>query len=563
MHTKRKRDKLVLFTADFETTTDPEDCRVWAYGLCEIGNPVNFIYGNNIEDFIGFCMLENHTLYFHNLKFDGEFILNWLFRNGYRYVENRRFFTSKTFTTLISDSGQFYSMEICFYKEEKSIKRVKIFDSLKILPFSVDAVAKGFNLPIQKLEIDYDEKREIGHILSDQEVDYLRNDVEIIARALDVLFKQGLTKMTQGSNALADYKKIVSEKRFKKWFPTPDYDADVRQSYKGGFTYLNPKFKEIDVEDGIVLDVNSLYPSVMYFNPLPYGEGMLFKGEYEEDNIYNLYVQMLTCQFELKEGMIPTIQEKHNLAFVPTEYLTSSKGEDVTMCLTSVDLELFLKHYNVYNLTYHSGWKFKSTTGLFKDYIDKWMKVKIESTKSGNKSMRTLAKLMLNALYGKFALNPHVQSKIPYMHEGVVKFKLGEPEIRKPIYIPVGSFITAWARYKTITSAQKLYNRFIYADTDSLHLLGTEIPDCLEIDDTELGKWSHESTFTRARFIRQKSYIEEIDGKLHITCAGMSSRCHQHVTWDNFHSGSTFGGKLQPRHVEGGIVLKDIDFTIR
>ena len=30
------------FTADFETTTDEEDCRVWAYALCEIGKPDNF-----------------------------------------------------------------------------------------------------------------------------------------------------------------------------------------------------------------------------------------------------------------------------------------------------------------------------------------------------------------------------------------------------------------------------------------------------------------------------------------------------------------------------------------
>ena len=57
------------FTADFETTTDELDCRVWAYALCEIGNVDNFIYGNSIEDFIEFCSdkKENYQLYFHNL----------------------------------------------------------------------------------------------------------------------------------------------------------------------------------------------------------------------------------------------------------------------------------------------------------------------------------------------------------------------------------------------------------------------------------------------------------------------------------------------------------------
>ena len=554
----------MLYTADFETTTDPTDCRVWAYGICEIGNPDNFTYGNDINDFMKWANEQGKaTVYFHNLKFDGEFILCWLFENGFKYVDDRRGLEKNTFTTLISDKGQFYSMEICFERKEKEKKSLTIYDSLKILPFSVAAIAKGFNLPISKLEIDYNETREKGHILTKEEIDYLRNDVDIVARALNTLFEQGLNKMTQGSNALYDYKQTVGNKNFNKWFPIPDYDSDIRQSYKGGFTYLNPKFKELDLTEGIVLDVNSLYPSVMYYQPLPYGEGIFFKGKYKEDKIYNLYVQMFTCQFELKPGYIPTIQLKNNLSFIPTQYLESSDGEDVTLCLTNVDLELFMEHYEVFNIEYHSGWKFKSTIGLFKDYIDKWNKVKMESTLNGNKAMRTLAKLMLNALYGKFALNPNVQSKIPWYDNGIVKYKLGEKETRDPIYIPAGTFITAWARHKTISSAQKVYDRFVYADTDSLHLIGTEIPDMLEVDPVKLGAWKHESTFTRARFIRQKSYIEEIDGVLNITCAGMPDRCYQFVTWDNFHTGMSYTGKLGMTHVEGGIVLKDIPFSIK
>ena len=555
---------MALFTADFETTTDPTDCRVWACGICEIGNPDNFIYMNDIDGFREWARKQRKvTTYFHNLKFDGEFILCWLFENGFKFVADRRDLEKNTFTTLISDKGQFYSLEICFERKGKEKDCLTIYDSLKILPFSVAAIAKGFNLPISKLEIDYNETREKGHILTKEEIDYLRNDVEIMARALHILFEQGLTKMTQGSNALYDYKRTVGTKNFSKWFPIPDYDSDIRQSYKGGFTYLNPKYKEIDLQKGIVLDVNSLYPSVMYYQPLPYGEGIFFKGKYKPDKIYNLHVQMFTCQFELKPGYIPTIQLKNNLAFVPTQYLESSDGEDVTLCLTNVDLELFFEHYNVYNIEYHSGWKFKSTVGLFKEYIDKWNTVKMESTLNGNKAMRTLAKLMLNALYGKFALNPNVQSKIPWYDNGVVKYKLGEKETRDPIYIPVGTFITAWARYKTIDSAQKVYDRFVYADTDSLHLIGTEIPDMLEVDPVKLGAWKHESTFTRARFIRQKSYIEEIDGELNITCAGMPERCYQYVTWDNFHTGSSYDGKLGMTHVNGGIVLKDIPFSIK
>lgn len=593
----------MLLTADFETTTNENDCRVWAWGVCEIGNPDFFTHGNTIESFFDFMEGSgNSTFYFHNLKFDGEFLLVYLFEHGFKHIIDRKEEDTKTFTTLISDKGQFYSIKIIFEKKGKKTNAVTIYDSLKILPFSVAQIAKGFNLSISKLELDYNKERQKGYILNQEEIEYLRNDVDIVARALHVLFQQGLDKMTQGSNALHDYKRTVTLKNFERWFPIPDYDHDVRQSYKGGFTYLNPSYKDLDIGEGLVLDVNSLYPWVMHDCPLPFGEGVYFKGKYVPDNLYNLYVQMFTCQFELKEGFIPTIQLKNNLSFIPTQYLTSSDGEEVTMCLTSVDLELFLEHYNVYNIEFHSGWKFKSTTGLFTEYIDKWTKVKIESTLNGNKAMRTLAKLMLNALYGKFALNPNVQSKIPYYDNGVIKYSMGAKETRNPIYIPVGTFITAWARHKTITSAQKVYDKFAYADTDSLHLdlklppelskmsndeleklttedlqkYGVDIPSDFVVDPVALGAWKIESRFTRARFLRQKSYIEDWNTPdtwdnpelynpdlLNITCAGMPQQCYKYVTWDNFHEGQSYSGKLQPKHVKGGIVLKEIDFTIK
>jgi hypothetical protein len=344
----------------------------------------------------------------------------------------------------------------------------------------------------------------------------------------------------------------------------------IRKSYKGGFTYLNPRYKEKDIGSGVVFDVNSLYPSVMHDKPLPYGEGIYFTGEYKPDKLYNLYVQSFTCQFELKPDYIPTIQLKNNLAFIPTEYITSSENKEITMTLTSVDLELFLDHYDVYNIEYHDGWKFKSSKKLFTEYIDKWTAVKIQSKIEGNKAMYLLAKLMLNALYGKFATNPNVRSKIPYYDNGMIKYIQGEKGTKDCIYIPVGTFVTSYAREKTIRSAQAVYDRFIYADTDSLHLEGTDIPEELDVDDTALGKWKHESTFSKARFLRQKSYIEfghdpsknEPD-EWKITCAGMPEACYKYVTWDNFRVGAVYGGKLQQKHVKGGIILKNIDFSLK
>ena len=408
------------FSCDFETATWLEnETYVWAWAVCEIGNENNLLIGNNIDSFIEFCKNEKNPIcYFHNLKFDGEFLIYWALINGYKHIQNKDEIEDKTFTTLISDMGQFYSVEFYFKKGNKQIQKVTFIDSLKIIPFSVEQIANSFNLPISKLEIDYNLPRERGHILTEQEKNYIKNDVIIVAKALNVLFNENLKKMTQGSNALNDFKEILSKSKFNHYFPELDYnlDKDLRKSYKGGFTYLNPIYKEKDINNITVLDVNSLYPAVMYEKELPFGEPIFFSGEYKEDKVYNLYIQMITCSFEIKENKIPTIQIKNNKSFFrANEYLENSNNEIVCLILTNIDLKLFLEHYNVYDLEFVCGWKFKSIKGIFKNYIDKWIIRKNEATISGNKGQRTLAKLMLNSLYGKFATSLDVQSKIPYL----------------------------------------------------------------------------------------------------------------------------------------------------
>ena len=362
------------FTADFETCVWKEDeTWVWAWAVSEIGNDENIIIDNNIDSFIEFCRKEKNSIfYFHNLKFDGEFIIYWALTHGFKHVENKKEIEDNTFTTLISDMGQFYSITLYFKKKNKHTEKVTFYDSLKIIPFSVDETAKAFGLEISKLKIDYKKERPIGHELTKEEKAYIKNDVQIMAKALNILFNEELDKMTRASSALTDYKKTIKKSQFDRYFPKLNFELDeeLRKSYKGGFTYLNPIYKEKDVGKGNVLDVNSLYPSVMYNDVLPFGEPVYYEGQYKDDKIYPLFIQMITCSFELKKDMIPTIQIKNNkMFFRSNEYLESSENEIVTLILTNVDLEMFLKHYNVYELKYQCGWKFKGMQGLFEEYI--------------------------------------------------------------------------------------------------------------------------------------------------------------------------------------------------
>ena len=144
------------YVADFETTTREDDCRVWAYAVCEVGNQDNIIVGNTLDGFMKWCkdQKDNPTIFFHNLKFDSQMIIPWLFNNGFKHVEKEDK-ASNTFTTLISDMGLYYSLEIIFVKKGRKVSKVTLLDSLKLIPLSVDAIAKSFHLPIQKLKIDY------------------------------------------------------------------------------------------------------------------------------------------------------------------------------------------------------------------------------------------------------------------------------------------------------------------------------------------------------------------------------------------------------------------------
>lgn len=559
------------YTADFETTTDPADCRVWAWAICQIGKPEHVETGISLDSFMRRLSLkrENITAYFHNLKFDGEFILYWLLENGFQHIEDKRELVSRSFTTLITADNKFYEIIVCFYRNGHHHNKAVIRDSLKLLPFSVAKIARDFGLPISKLELDYDTPRPIGHELTEHEMAYLMADVRIMAMALDVTFQEGLTKMTIGANALNSFKKGLDFRNFDKYFPIPTYDAEIRESYFGGYTYVKKGQRGQDQGEGLILDVNSLYPWVMKTKPLPFSEGIPFDGRYQENKLFSLFIQRVRCQFTLKPGKLPTVSDK---AFpgIAANYLESSGDEVYCLALTSVDLGLFFEHYDVYNIEFMGGWMFKAKTGLFDSYIDHWIEVKTQAKIEGNDARYTLAKLMLNSLYGKLATGPRVQNRIPTLGEdGLIKYVPGPVMERDPIYIPAASFITAWARYTTITAGQAVYDRFLYADTDSLHLRGLALPEGLLIDPVILGAWKHEYNFQRARYIRPKCYLfygsppGKDSYKWVVKAAGLPADCHHQVTWQNFQPRVIYSGKLQAVRVHGGVVLQERSWTIK
>lgn len=576
------------YTADFETLTLTREeiengghTYIWAWAVCDV-ETLNTDYGTCIDTFFDylFSLDDGSVVYFHNQKFDGSFMLNWLLKNGYKqFVGTKYDLPEHSFSAMTTGMGVFYSITIN-YKN----RCYQIYDSLKKLPFTVKELAKQLGYEEGKGEIDYNEYRAEGGTLSETDKDYIRRDVQIVAKALnDIYFKNGLYSLTIGSDCLKYYKSIT--KQWGYYYPTldPKEDMNARKAYRGGYCYVNPKYaNKMLTCGGIHVDKNSMYPSVQHSssdtlgvghgNMYPVGKGIYYKGEYINDGTYPLYICHIRCALDVKEGYIPTIQIKNNLFYKQNEYVTTTDGEIVDLWLTSIDLEMLKRHYHCwlwdpeeFAIEYVDGYKYQAVIGLFDTYINYWYAKKEEATKTGNKALRALSKLFLNNLYGKLSQNPNGSYLMFSIDDTGKLVRQAVEDTRETLYMPCGAYITAYARYDLIENAiQPNYNRFVYSDTDSVVLIGDAPAKNIPIHPTKLGHWDCEAVWTRAKFLRQKTYTEEINGKWHYKCAGLPDPNNVIKDVNDFEIGAVFkDAKLMTKQIPGGIVLLPTDFKIK
>lgn len=577
--------QIKTFVGDFETTIYPKqtETEVWASAIVELYSEDVKIF-HSIEDTFDWILGQrvDCKIYYHNLKFDGSFWVDFLMKAGYTLAfdesykektwQKQKFMKNGTFYPMISDMGQWYMINIKKYGHI-----IQLIDSLKLLPLSVEQIGKSFKTKHQKLNMEYVGFRYAGCKITDKEKEYIANDVLVVKEALELMFSQGHQKMTIGSCCLEEFKRLIgiSEITSLPWdelFPnlyevpapegcgSPTVGHYILRSYKGAWTYLVPERAEKIIKNGLTADVNSLYPSVMHSesgNRYPYGLPIFWQGAIPEickkDEIY--YFVRIKTRFYLKDGMLPCIQIKGNPFYIGKEWLTTSDIYDyetetyfshiedidtrVTLTLTKTDYQLIKEHYDLVDLEILDGCYFKTILGIFDEYIDKYKQIKM-TTKGGE---RQIAKFYLVNLYGKMASNDNSSFKFPILGEdGVVHFGIQEEHDKKPGYIPVGSAITSYARNFTIHTAQANFHGpdkpgFIYADTDSIHC------DCrpedlvnVPIDDNDFCHWKLESYWDVGYFLRQKCYYEHQtheNGKPlenpvdNLTAAGMTKKCKQ------------------------------------
>ena len=561
-----RRPKKHIYCADFETTSLEQykvegQTRVYLWKMMGVDVQHDRM-GLTMDEFIyDLELLEGGIIYFHNLSFDGEFIIWWLLENGYEYNEEDK---PKTFSSIIDETGSIYEIKLTTenYKETWELRC-----SYKLFPKSIKDIGEMVGIPKLNETHDYNEIKNYTSLndLTEEEKMYITNDVRIMVELIKYLQVVGVKGLTMSSSAYKNWlqeKYMLAHNDMKK-SPDEEVVEIVRKSYRGGITKVNPLYAGLEFNDVISFDVNSLYPSVMYDNPMPIGDGKIYKTieEGRRDNRHLFIVCAFVQYGKVRTGMHAFIGNQSGFSYA-RKY---SYDEE----LSNKMLYLWLDEFNLFKLVYDAeytiikvvGWK--KANNVFKDYIDRWYKVK-ENAKTP--AERSLAKLMLNSLYGKFGMNDSRVTKVPVAIGDSIIYKTIENNTTY-YYKEVASYITSKARCKLASFMNKCGDKFLYCDTDSVYYIGHEIPEIFKdvVDPKKLGYWKYEGHYTRFKALKAKCYLKQLDdGTIERRIAGCPKECAELITFDNFAPKLKLtNAKRCKKKVKGGIVIGNTDFTIK
>lgn len=326
--------------------------------------------------------------------------------------------------------------------------------------------------------------------------------------------RRGLCKITAGA---ASMEAFVSGDW--KWYAGkfPQFGLEDKKSlhdaYIGGFMTAHEGVygKAIDV------DCNSMYPSILRDEWLPYGEPEVYEGEYEQDDDMPLHCDEITFRAQLKPDGYPFLLDGRSVYGL--NRLTSTRGY-VTRVLTDIDQQLLFENYDVTVYRHVRGWKFRRSKGYFRSFIDEWGSLKQESTGGG----RRMAKLIMNALVGKMASLPKGSVMIPSSDDGVTVqwdvTKRDESNLKSD-YLPVPIWVNAYARRKLMAVCHANADRLLYANTDGCILSGWELPKSCIVHATEIGKWKIASRYDRLTILGVNRYQGwRDDGEVDVCMSG-------------------------------------------
>lgn len=538
-------------------------------------NPVAFF-----NKLVTTCKLQfekSAIIYFHNMKFDLTNIIDYLtFNNAKFTVKNSLIVGTKWYSYTIIYKGVWF----------------KIIDSYNLTMMPLRDFGKAFGLPPElsksNFEFDFNNLDIINRMLrGDKELtDYAILDVECLRAGMEKFHELTKSdKITIASISMEDWKRRDNIKLSELDLQE---QLDANLTYTGAICYPNPRYTGQTLNgDFVYIDNNGLYSASSYSEKagfkhyFPIGKGTLYKNEMPDIwNIEKYYTIRARIKAKLKKNVtIPFFRlgKQYNLGepmsrrYKQNDFITDF---DETCYINSIDLRLLYKYYDISFIKYDYFWEYKTAIGIFDNYIDYWSEMKAQSKINGNLPLRSLSKLMLNSLTGKFGqyiepidVNFELDEKTNIFYHNHVINDNKESAFE---YMPIVSAILAYSREIFLDMANSYPEQdYFYSDTDSNILTRKAFEkyvDKSKIDSVELGKWDIEHEVKKLKIIRQKTYmLTDKNDELIIRCAGATPQIKQFLNYDNFEIGQRIEGatQLKPKLVAGGTALVRQPFILR
>lgn len=557
-------DKFAKFSADFETTahkefTDDEflandrstfainetpidfkpneSSKVFLCGLMSLKDYTYKLSFENLAIFINNIVeltYQEHKskalIYFHNLGYDGEYLLRWLIYHGYKQTLN---IDSKTHRTIIlrkqfallKSGGKFFSLTFWW----RGIK-LHFLDSLKLFPKSLASLGESIGYKKLKDDIDYKKfKIYKDHKYPKKWLDYLKRDCEILARYLNQFFEKeqnshSLYKQTIGSIAYSYIKDTIN--KLTPNFTIKDYNY-FQQWYSGGLSFPSLIYwsKWVYKPNRIkMIDACSMYPSQM-IKPLPYGKALKTKPKsgtyccFYEIKIIKAIIKKKYDDIAILKKPFEYVKNKKVYHFTKfnTLYQYIQEVENEKYYFIDCELEMLNKFYDIkYKIL--KRWYFR-TDAYLKSTIKDLFKYKQLAKEQNDEVNTLLSKLRLNNLYGKTGQKPirHQDfygdiEDLPDNYEVVgnkntlikgynIQQIKDENYKANPIFL--ASYITALARCSLLEKYLYIKSKggiFLYCDTDSICYIDSIKSIKFKDIGNELGHWEFEKFKTADAF---------------------------------------------------------------
>ena len=484
---------------------------------------------------------KNICIYVYNLSFEWSFMLPVLLEKGFRFKEAIEEQDEYCFNTISTHSvSSVWNINLKFSAKSGNI----IFrDLAKIYGGGLGKVAKAFNLPTQKGEIDYRLNRLHGWIPTKEEKEYCFKDTRIIIDILLEMIKRQ-DKFFFSSMSMASYsmrmmikegfpRSIKPMAKYRELYPLLDEEesAFLRNAVSGGITYAPERWQFKDIKQRIIhIDAHSMHPSSAYLNKFAYG-----KGEYKLGKPYNYADYSNCCHVKVSFAGVKLHSVIKLIGFLYVE--------DFELTLWDFELETMKKCYENLEIEYIDYYRYKKKPLPWRKYYAKCYYARLQAKANKDAFNVLYYKLLMNSSYGKSLENAHCEVFENCLdEEGIITSKtlkknkpsyMSEEEWRikginaKYTYLPYGSQIPAYSRCCLIELALKIgFEKVVYFDTDSIFFIEDEesLANMNKYMPTQnfLGGWAIEEIIDRAQFTAPKRYKAEVDGKTYIKAGGIN-----------------------------------------